>query len=85
MNNKWRNYTKLASSQFVCQSSISSSINYFKIDNQSITTLFQGEVKYINLTNYHFLRVLDLFRFDKYAIIIFMVPQSVWVSQDSTQ
>jgi len=35
------------------QSSISSLIDYFKIDNRSITTPFQGEVKYLNLTNYH--------------------------------
>jgi len=25
-----------------------SSIGYFKIDNRNITTLFQGEVKYLN-------------------------------------
>jgi len=33
------------------QSTTSSSIGYFKTDNQSIITLFQNEVKYLNLAN----------------------------------
>ena len=38
--------------------SSSSLIGRFKIDNWSITTLFEDEVKYLNLTNYHFSRAL---------------------------
>ena len=59
------------------QSSNFSLINYFKIDNRSITALFEGEVKYLNLTNYHFSRAFDLFRIIKYAIIIFVFSQLV--------
>ena len=62
-----------------------SSNGCFKTDNQSITTLFQGAVKYLNLTNYRFLRALDLFTFVKHAIIKSMVSQSVRLSQNSTQ
>ena len=51
------------------QRSASSFIGYFKIDNRSIKTLFQGEIKYLNLTNHNFLRALDLFRFIKHAIV----------------
>jgi len=57
-----------------------SSNGYFKIDNQSLTTLFQGEVKYLNLTNYHFLRAINLFRFIKHENIKSMVSQSVGLS-----
>ena len=67
------------------QSSTSSLIGYFKIDNRSITTLFQGEVKYLNLINYLFSRVLALFKFIKHEIIKLMVSQLVGLSQDSTQ
>jgi len=51
------------------QSSTSSLIGCFKTDNRTITSLFQGEVKHLNLTNYNFSRALDLFRFIKHAII----------------
>jgi len=61
-------------------SSTSFSIGYFKNDNRSITTLFQGKVKYPNRTNYHFSRALDLFRFIKYAFIKFVVSQLVLLS-----
>jgi len=79
------NYTELAISQFMYQSSTSLLIGYFKTDNRSITALFQGEVEYLNLTNYYFSRVLDLFRFIKHANIKFVVSQRVWHSQESTQ
>ena len=61
-----------------------SSNDCFKTNNWSFTTLFQGEVKYLNLTNYHFCD-LDLLRFIKHAIIKFVISQLVWLSQDSTQ
>jgi len=32
----------------------------FKTENQGITTLFQGEVKYLNLINHNFSKVFDL-------------------------
>jgi len=68
---KWSwNYTKWAISQFMHQSSTSSPIGCLKTDNQSIIILFQGEVKYLNLTHYHFLRALNLFRLMKHTIII---------------
>ena len=77
MNKQSKNYTKLAIFQFIYQSSISSSIDYFETDQRSIITLFQGEVKYLNVTNYHFSSALDLFSSVKHTIIIFMLSQSV--------
>ena len=52
-----------------CQTSTSFSNGCFKTNNQGITILFQGEMKYLNLANHNFSRVLDLFRFIKHAII----------------
>ena len=65
-----RNYTKLAISQFMYQSSSSSSNGCFKTDNRSITTLIQGEVKYLNQINHQFLWILDWFKFIRHTIII---------------
>jgi len=45
MNKQSRNYIKRAVSQFKHRSSISSSTDYFKTDNRSITTLFESEAK----------------------------------------
>jgi len=69
MDKKSTNYTKQAIPQFMHQSRTSSLIGYFKTNNRSIITLFQGEVKYLNLANYHFLKALDMFRFIKYVFI----------------
>jgi len=43
-----------------CQSITFLSKVRFKTDNQVTTTLFQGKVKYLNLINYNFSKVLEL-------------------------
>ena len=66
---KWpKNYIKQAINQSIYQSTTSYFIGYFKTDNRSIKTLFQGEVKYLNLTNYNFSRALDLFKFIEHRL-----------------
>ena len=45
----------------------------FKTNNRGMTTLFQGEMKCLNLTNCHFSRALDSFRCSKHVIIKSMV------------
>ena len=62
-----------------------SSDDRLKTDNRSFITLFHYEVKYLNLTNCHFSRALDLFRFIKHAIIKSMVSKSMELFQDSSQ
>ena len=43
-----------------CQSITFLSKGCFKTDNRVITALFQGEVKYLNLINHNFSKVLEL-------------------------